>query len=200
METRHMPGVACIQPSWPAGEHGEPQQWSWVYGAELMKPHCPTWSPYTSQRPLPTGLGFSSVLHPWLHSATGHPDRSLVASLSTKVNRPNPCLPHSLWRHQTQATWALLPVTHKAWEHTPSSGNNFPARHRGLHSPSRWGWKPFSRCPHAPHTLSPAKLSESVSEKCREKERLHFNILNCDLPEGKYSTLYSNLPTLVLFL
>lgn len=141
-------------------------------------------------RPLTTGPGFRSVLHPWLHNATGHPDPSLVASPSTKVSRPNHVF------HIHFGGTKHKPLGHcfcKAWEPTPPSGSSFPARHRGLHSSSPWGWKPFSLCPHAPHTLLPAKLSISASEKCREKELLHFNILNyvvpCELPEGRYSKL-----------
>lgn len=79
---------------------------------------------FTLKGLLYTGLGSgSSVLHPGMHGATGTHIHPLLYPQSTKESGPKLCLPHVYCRHQSLASWAILPVSSKAWEVAPPMGN-----------------------------------------------------------------------------
>lgn len=125
------------------------------------------------------GLGSGSVLYPWMHSTTEHPDSSLTLSPECENGQAWPISSTLTLEAPTLASWALLPVNFKAWEIAtlrPHWECSFLARHLGL--PVHWVPRAvFYLCPHAPHTLPSTELSSvAVSERGKEKS---FLILIC---------------------
>lgn len=133
---------------------------------------CPTWSP--SQRLSQQGQDLvlpspMNVLYHWTPRS--------IPCCKPRVQK-GAGLTH-VWRHWTQATWAMLPALKPRNSRLPL-GTQLPLQtsRPPLSIPSR-SRSCLTLCPCAPHTLSPAELSSvDASKKCRERRAfLHFSRL-----------------------